>query len=339
MSFIKKQHLFPLLLVFVYSCSRNTYKAIPRYENFTPGIPDYADLNMWAAHPDKWDPADSIPKPLKNYWHQNQVDVFFIHPTSFTDVSRVSEANAPIDDPVINQKTDYSSIMYQASIFNADAKVWAPRYRQAHIKMYWNADTAKATRAFDTAYNDVKRAFQYFITHNEGRPFIIASHSQGTTHAKRLIKDYIDTTTIKNRMIVAYLLGIPVAADEFQNIPLCKDSLTTGCFVSWRTYRRGVSSSGYSNDSWAAVVNPLTWTTDSTRASKSLHKGAILYQFNKKVKSPNDAQIHGNLLWISRPRFFGGFMYKTKNYHPGDYNLFYLNVQQDVRRRIGLFWK
>ena len=33
-----------------------------------------------------------------------------------------------------------------------------------------------------------KAAFQYYLEHyNNGRPFIIASHSQGTYHAKRLI--------------------------------------------------------------------------------------------------------------------------------------------------------
>ena len=294
---------------------------------------------MWAAHPDKWDPSDSIPKPLRNNWRENLVDVFFIHPTTFTDKSRVEEFNAPINDANINLKTDYGSILYQASIFNADTRVWAPRYRQAHIQMYWYKDTAAANRAFDTAYSDIKKAFEYFIAHNQGRPFIIASHSQGTTHAKRLIREYIDTTLLRNRMVIAYLLGIPVEKNEFENIPVCKDSTMTGCFVSWRTYRRGVESTGYTRDSAATVVNPLTWTTDSLRAPRSLNKGAILYKFNKKVNSPNDAQIYKNMLWISRPKFSGGFLYKTKNYHPGDYNLFYLNVQQDIRRRIGLFWK
>ena len=329
---------FVLLLLLV-SCSRNNYKYLSRYENFAAGIPDYSDLNMWAAHPDKWDPSDSIPKPLRKNWRQNQVDVFFVHPTTFTDENRISEFNAPINDPHINIKTDYGSILYQASVFNEDTKVWAPRYRQAHIKMYWYADTARAIRAFDTAYSDVKKAFEYFIAHNQGRPFIIASHSQGTTHAKRLIKECIDTTTLKNRMVAAYLLGIPVSPGEFSRIPICKDSLMTGCFVSWRTYRRGVKTTGYNTDSAATVVNPLTWNTDTTLAPRSLNKGAFLYKFNKKVKSPNNAQIHNNMLWISRPKFFGGFLYRTKNYHAGDYNLFYLNVQQDIRRRIGLFWK
>lgn len=327
-----------VLLVFA-SCSRNNYKFLSNYKEIPGGQPSYGNLAHWAAHPDKWDPSDSVPKPLRGGYRLDDVDVFFLHPTTFTDPANTLEYNARINDDSINLKTDYSSILYQASVFNGDARIWAPRYRQAHIGMYKYTDTVRALQAFDTAYADVKKAFLYFIEHNNGRPFIIASHSQGTTHAKRLIAECVDTTNLRNRMVIGYLVGIPVDPEQFRNIPVCRDSLQTGCFVSWRTYRRGVESSGYNHDANAVVVNPLTWTTHPETGPKSLHKGAILYNFNQKVKHPNDAQIHNNLLWISRPRFFGGFMYRTKNYHAGDYNLFYVNVREDVRRRVMMFWK
>ena len=39
----------------------------------------------------------------------------------------------------------------------------------------------------------MKQAFQYFLENfSKGRPFIIASHSQGTHHAIRLLKEEID---------------------------------------------------------------------------------------------------------------------------------------------------
>jgi hypothetical protein len=334
------KHLLPsIIIVSIISCSAPKQQQLIKYSSIPGGVPDYANLDLWAAHPDKWDPSDSIPKPLRNTWHDTTVDVFFLHPTTFTDPARTNEFNAPIDDDSINRKTDYSSIMYQASVFNADTRVFAPRYRQAHLGMYYYKDTARALQAFDTAYSDIRRAFMYYLSQNPGRPIIIASHSQGTTHAIRLLKEFFDTTSLKNRLVVAYLIGIPVDKNQYDNIPLCKDSLQTGCFVSWRTFRRGTPGSGYKSDSNAAVVNPLTWKADTLYASKKLHKGAVLYKFNKTVKHPNDAQVHKNILWISRPKFFGGFLYKAKNYHAGDYNLFYLNVREDIRRRIRLFWK
>jgi len=339
MSNIIRHTLYLGVLLLVASCQPNMYKHLSTYKHVPTGAPDYNNVDFWAAHPNKQDPSDSVPKPLRGGRIDQPVDVFFLHPTTFTDPQKTNDLNARMDDDSLNLKTDQSPILYQASIFNKYANVWAPRYRQAHINMYWYKDTATALRAFDTAYSDIARAFEYFLAKNPGRPFIIASHSQGTTHAKRLIKEYVDNSNLKNRLVAAYLVGIAVAPDEFKNIPVCKDSNQTGCFVSWRTYRRGVESTGNTTDANAVVVNPLTWTTDSTMASKQLHRGAILYKFNSIIRKPNDAQIHNNMLWISRPKFPGGFLYKTKNYHVGDYNLFYLNVQENVKRRIDLFWK
>jgi hypothetical protein len=194
--------------------------------------------------------------------------------------------------------------------------------------------------AFDTAYSDIRIAFQHYLDHYQGRPIIIASHSQGTQHAKRLLKEFFDNKPLRNKLVAAYLLGIAVKKEEFESIPLCRDSSQTGCYVSWRTFRKDYEGPAYiAREPEMGVINPLTWTSDTSYAPKSLHKGAILYKFNSLVKKPNDAQVHKNILWISRPKFPGGFLYKTKNYHAGDYNLFYANIRADVRRRIGLYWK
>jgi pimeloyl-ACP methyl ester carboxylesterase len=268
------------------------------------------------------------------------VDVFFIHPTTFTDRSRTEEFNADLTEDSLNIKTDYTSILYQASVFNADCRIFAPRYRQAHIGMYTYTDTASAMRAFDTAYADIRAAFLHYLEHYKGRPIIIAAHSQGTQHATRLLKEFFDGKTLGNRLVAAYLLGIPVGKSEFENIPVCRDSTQTGCFVSWRTFRKDFEGPEYlSGEAPKAVVNPLSWRADSGYAPSTLHKGAILYNFNKLIKAPNDAQVHNNILWISRPKFPGASFYKSKNYHAGDYNLFYRNIREDIRRRIGLFWK
>ena len=50
-------------------------------------------------------------------------------------------------------------------------------------------------------------------------------------------------------------------------------------------------------------------------------------------------QIHNSILWTSKPKFRGSFLYRTSNYHKGDFNLFYLNVRENVATRISSFWK
>ena len=332
-----------LIILLASSCS-------PKYTPYTgemafhspTGSPDYASLDYWAAHPDKHDPSDSIPAPLQNDLNAGQdVDVFFVHPTTFTDDKDSTTSNASIDDPLLNAKTDNSSILRQASVFNGSCRIYAPRYRQAHIHMYFISDEAKKKAAFELAYTDVKNAFQYYLDHfNNGRPIVIASHSQGTTHTQRLLKDFFSGTNLRNRLVAAYLIGMPVPKNAYPDIPVCQDSLQTGCFVSWRTFREGYEDKPYNAlDSTTAVVNPLIWSTTTELAQKQLNQGAVLYKYNKIYRETNNAQVHGNILWISKPKFPGAFLYKTRNYHIGDINLFYLNIREDVKRRIHLFWK
>lgn len=300
------------------------------------GVPDYASLDFWAAHPDKWDPSDSMHNILRHERGRKDIDVFFLYPTSYTDkLSSEQPRNARIDDPYINKKTDYTSILYQASVFNASCNVFAPRYRQAHISMYYTKDSGVARAAFDTAYNDVRSAFHtYLEKYNEGRPFIIASHSQGTTHATRLIKEEMDSALIR-KMVTAYLVGMPVPKNAFFTTRMCEDSLSVGCFTSWRTYQRGYLNDYISlDDDRIAVVNPIHWKADSSIAAKREHKGAILYNYQKVYRETHDAQVRGNALFISKPKFFGSFMINMKNYHAGDYNLFYVNIREDVARRV-----
>jgi hypothetical protein len=55
-----------------------------RSGDIVPSPPDYSNLYYWAAHPGKWDYSDSIPSFLKNEVRDTSVDVFFLHPTTYT---------------------------------------------------------------------------------------------------------------------------------------------------------------------------------------------------------------------------------------------------------------
>jgi hypothetical protein len=200
-------------------------------------------------------------------------------------------------------------------------------------------DTITAKAAFDTAYADVKNAFLYFLNNeNKGRPLIIAAHSQGTIHAGRLIKELVERSPLKERLIAAYLIGIGVPDQFFDVLPVCNDEKATGCFLSWRSFRYGYTPRFIQEEAFkAAVVNPLTWTTDPAIASKEKHRGAILYKFNSVFPHTNDAQIAGNMLWLHKPKFPGSFLYRIRNYHIGDINLFYLNIRQNVETRINTY--
>ncbi|MBI2730377.1 MAG: DUF3089 domain-containing protein [Sphingobacteriales bacterium] len=330
--------LFVVFLIFLSSCSPSYYKYISKYKYSTANIqPEYSDLFYWAAHPDKKDPSDSIPSGLKNNIIDSAVDVFFIHPTTYTRANfGAGENNAAINNAELNAKTDYTSILYQASVFNASARVYAPRYRQAHISAFFTMNKEEAERAFDTAYADIKSAFEYYLKNfNNGRPIIIASHSQGTLHASRLLKEFFEGKPLQKKLVIAYLIGLPVSQTCFTDLSPCKDSLAVGCFVSWRTLKKGYLPDYIKKETTSSyVINPLTWTSDTLFARKDLNTGAILWKFNKLIPHTSGGQIHENVLWIPKPKFPFSFLVSVKNFHAGDINLFYLNIRQNLKTRI-----
>lgn len=301
---------------------------------------DYSDIKLWAAHPWKKDFSDSIPKDLmKDYAKDSLVDVFFIHPTTYTD-EVFSGWNADINDSVLNDKTDKTTILYQSSAFNEKCRVFAPRYRQAHINAFY-IDSDKALPYFELAYTDIKNAFENYLKYyNNGRPIIIASHSQGTKHAGRLLKEFFENKPLYKKLVCAYIIGMPVPEKYFSNIPVCKEVNQTGCFVSWRTYKEGYIPEVIKNESFKSiVVNPLTWSVDEGYASKKMNKGAIMKNFNKVVPEVVDAKIEGNVLWSCKPDVFGKIFFTQKNFHIGDINLFYVNIRENVRIRIDEYLK
>ncbi|MBS1597188.1 MAG: DUF3089 domain-containing protein [Bacteroidetes bacterium] len=330
-----------LILVFFISCSPAYKKYVSDYKTDNNNqVPDYSKLEYWAAHPYKHNPSDSVPAPLRATTIKDSVvDVFFLHPTTF-GLKSDTAWNADINSAETNAKTDYTTILFQASAFN-ECRVFAPRYRQANIAAYFTQDTVAAAKAFDLAYEDLKTAFQYYLDHyNQGRPIIIASHSQGTTHAERLLKEFFEDKPLKSKLVVAYIIGMRIPKNYFSTLAPCKDSTQTGCYVGWRTYRKGYEPSYIKNeDESAPVTNPLTWTTTSEYAARDLNRGSVLLKFNKLPMNVTDAQTNDHVLWINRPHFPGSFFYRTKNYHIGDINLFYVNIRDNIRTRINAFWK
>jgi len=201
--------IYFILLLLLSSCAQNNYvKYVPIYEKEAYNDqPNYSDLIYWAAHPNKKDPSDSLPASLaKQYQPNDKVDVFFLHPTTYLDTTKPYGWNGSFKDIKTNIQTDYTAILNQASVFNIAGRVFAPRYRQAHIKSYspvGHADTLKAIAAFELAYQDIKLAFDFYMKNeNNGRPIIIASHSQGSTHAMRLLKEYFDDKPLAKKLIV-----------------------------------------------------------------------------------------------------------------------------------------
>lgn len=304
--------------------------------NRIPVAPDYADLRRWAAHPQTADPADRTPTPDRPERQATaEVDVFFLYPTSFYGPRRKPvNWNADMGDMAVNNRTDSTSILHQSTIFNRVGRVFAPRYRQAHLNAFFSKDKHSAAQALDVAYTDVRAAFEYYLEHwNNGRPFIIAAHSQGAFLGARIIRDRIEGTPLEDKMVLAYLAGWPIRHDYFRKLKPCKTPEETGCFCSWRTWKRNAGLRKRPEPE-IVCVNPLTWSTqEGEYAPKSLNKGAILRDFNVVYPAATDAEVRGGFLLAAKPKFPGSIFFIRKNYHIGDLNLYYFNIQENVELR------
>jgi len=306
----------------------------------TPPAPDYCNSNHWSALPFINDQADQCPKGYVHNQDQAEADVFFIHPTTYTEKPKTIYAwNHDLRDEKLNTGVDYSATLFQASAFNLAGKVYVPRYRQAHYSVFLTSHPEDKQAALDTAYSDVSAAFQYFLDHyNQGRPFIIASHSQGTIHAARLLQDFVINKPLQSRLVAAYIPGMAVPQDSLPGLPPCLSDTSTGCFVSWSTYEKGYIPPYYELGLARAIcVNPITWNTSENYTPKTLHKGAALRPFQLALPQICDAQVHGGILWVTKPKFRGSWLWTDKNYHMGDINLFYFDIRENAALRVRSF--
>jgi len=300
--------------------------------NDQPAAPDYSLEKNWSALPFRKDAADKIPNDEK--WVNDSlkpVDVFYIYPTLYM---KGKTWNADLANKKLNKKIDSKPVHYQASVFNASCQVYAPRYRQSIIKAFYDKENGPKSLAY--AYEDVKKAFQYYIdNYNHGRPFIIASHSQGTYHARRLLKEMIDSTNLRKRMVAAYVIGYSIDTAMYKVLEPCRNETETGCYITWASFKKGYVPEGL--DLFGNIcVNPLTWTSSLEPAAKVCSKGAILLNFNKKYTNNVCTEIHDNYLWVenSLPIISG-----MDVLHIADYNLFWYDIRQNVKKRIDAFLK
>lgn len=320
------------------------YKPTTSFANDVhPAAPNYAETRFWAALPTQQDQADRTPnRKIVEAQATADADVFYIYPTLYSGKNEnETHWNAPVDDPKFCKTINDQALLNQASIFNGAAKIYAPYYRQGHLEVYYNANKADCAAALDFAYADLKAAFEYYLAHyNKGRPIIMVGHSQGTTHTGRLVREFFDGKPLQKQLVAAYVVGMAVPSDYFKSIKICESPTETGCYCAWRTFERGFTPTDfYPTGSQFKVTNPLSWRTDTTYVPRSESKGSVLFKFKKVMPHLTDAQIHNGMVWCTRPKFFGDFMMpkSMKNYHIGDFNLYYMNVRQNAIDRVKAF--
>lgn len=322
-----------------------------------PPAPDYARAQSWAARPTAPGASVAVPAGAESGVSGPVIDVFYVHPTTYRSQDRW---NQDIADAAANAWTDTSVIARQAGVFNGCCHIYAPRYRQASTLSFTSME-GDGGRAFDLANTDVKRAFDHYLRHdNKGRPFILASHSQGSRHLMQLLEERIDGTALANRMVVAYIVGVNLSEGDFgktyKTIQACDKPEQTRCVAGWNAtlpstdiaavaamgQRRYVGRYGDDPGKRLLCINPVTFDRSKPQSEATQALGAVPGKPGEgtmlPLRSKSTTAHCVNGLLVTSPEAHldlaplpGGSMH----YH--DYGLFYADIRANVRLRIETF--
>lgn len=203
-----------------------------------PCAPDYSNQEHWAALPGKKTVALLNPLQEKNN-NNKDVDCFFVHPTGFF----LRDWNFDLNiESATSQRTDLM-LATQASVFNEKCNIYAPEYRQATFAAISQDLGDDSSQALELAYSDVKKAFTYFLdNYSNGKSFFLASHSQGSLHAQRLLSEPEFKNFFSKQLIAAYLIGYPLEQEYLKNLAALVSNrfLEEGIIVQFQTVGKNV---------------------------------------------------------------------------------------------------
>jgi Protein of unknown function (DUF3089) len=167
-----------------------------------------------------------------------KADCFYVYPTLSYDEGGNSDMVANDEERRI--------VETQFARFGDQCNTFAPIYRSvtlAALRALMAGKPIAADRELN--YADVRDAWRHYLAHdNQGRPFVLIGHSQGSGLLKRLIAEEIDGKPTQKLMLSAMLAGTNVlvatgksVGGDFKATPLCRKSDQTGCVTAWVTFR------------------------------------------------------------------------------------------------------
>jgi hypothetical protein len=297
--------------------------------------PDYSQTANWLA-------LSSSPNI--------KVDVFYVYPTAYKKAAPSDPDFCAIDNPTMVQGAQ-SAFQRQATAFAPYANVFAPYYRQVDA-------TYQLSLPFDQQDENIRKvpgpdvtaAFEYYLRHhNNGRPFILAGHSQGSAVLKYLLSGYMKThPDVYQRMIAAYIVGqsiTPQYLAQNHHLRFATGSSDTGVIVSWNTEAPATTIANPVIQPGGIAINPITWTLGEDTADASRNLGSL--QLDSTGLPVRDH--YGEILRVTGladarvDQARGVVICSTVNpadynacgiYHSFDYPFYFFTIRQNAADRI-----
>lgn len=323
------KNIFILIFTFLFSL-------LPAFTEENIKINDYSKIDNWLSFPKE----EIYP-----------ADVFYIYPS--TCIS--NKENAPDICDINNQEMRENAkkvLNLQAKAFDTAANIYAPFYTQFAIKVFQNKDYQFIQNKIYSNEQEIRDIYNaldyYFVNINKGKPFILASHSQGSTIMMLVLSDYMKKhPQYYKNMVAAYVIGAPVTKEYMKQNPHLKFAKTkndTGVIISYNAQAPVKTGPDIIFQKNRLVINPINWSTKKN-ASKNKNLGS-LDEKTLKIKTPGiaDAKINrkkGIIICstvnvkkyeIPLPEYFG-----HGSFHGQEYQLYFLNLRQNAIERIDKF--
>lgn len=314
------------LIVCIPSCSDNDSDA-------KNNVTDYSVADNWLYV------SEEIGKPA---------DVFFAYPTTYMGDDKfcaVTDEGMRAGAGVIRNR--------YATVYEESTNLFMPYYRQANATYALTLPDDEQDKLMrDIPAKDVIAAFRYYLDHyNNGRPFILAGHSQGSNCILYVMEYIKDRPELMKRFICAYVIGYSVTKDYLsKNSPLkfVEGRTDTGVIISWNTESPGITVPNPVVKPGALAVNPITWTTDESHASELISLGASIEESpGMYVKKEHfaDAKVNkerGVIVCSTvDPEDYKlpASVFPVGVLHGCDYPFYYYDLQQNVKDRVNIYFQ
>lgn len=283
----------------------------------------------------------------------HEVDTIYLYPTSYLDDSENAKPICDIDN---QQMRDRAMLIYenQGTAFEESTNVFAPFYRQSNIYEVMDLSHKELEEYQEREQRtDIYAALDYYFEHyNEGRPFIVAGHSQGSIMTKIVLGEYMQAhPEYYERMVAAYPIGFSITETFLEEHPYLKfaeGADDTGVIVSWNT--EGAGNKEQFNlvvEPGAISINPINWKRDDTYAGFEENLGSRILNAEtgeyEIINGVADAQVDtergvvictAKNVGYSQPELFG-----PESLHGHDYDFYYENLRENVKTRVEAYLK
>lgn len=309
------------------SNSSHSKDIIPEYVKGITGIEklnkklDYSNDDNWMFLPEE---------------NTKEVDTIYLYPSAYGIVNEVEDDVADIDDVYMRTMAIYYASA-QASVFEESSNVYVPYYRQLTVNSLVDMIDESPESMQYIASQDIYNMLDYYFENlNEGRPFILAGHSQGSVWLTVVLEDYMkEHPEYMERMVAAYVIGYSVTEEYLARNPHLKfaeGADDTGVIISYNTEGPG-NKDAYNCvvRAGARAINPINWSLDETYATNGTVDAQIDAERGVVICTTiqNTPEMKASLA-----EYFG-----EESFHLYDYDLYWEELQKNVADRIESFMK